>query len=69
MANEVPVEVRGWSKSEKDQLAPQVGPHHVALTGGVFVFQSPVLSFVGLVAPRIKQDQEDQLMLTRLIRD
>ena len=22
--------------SEKDQLAPQAGPHHVMLTGGVF---------------------------------
>ena len=69
MANEVPVEVRGWLKSEKGQLAPQAGRHYVALTGGVFIFQSSTLSFVGLAAPRIQQDREDQLMLTGHTRD
>lgn len=69
MANEVLIEVRGWLKSEKGQLAPQAGRHYVALTGGVFIFQSSTLSFVGLAAPRIQQDREDQLMLTGHTRD
>lgn len=56
LANEVPVEVRGWLKSEEDQLASQAEPHHMALTGGVFVFQSLSLSYLGLVASRIQQD-------------
>lgn len=69
MVNEVLIEVRGWLKSEKGQLAPQAGRHYVALTGGVFIFQSSTLSFVGLAAPRIQQDREDQLMLTGHTRD
>lgn len=64
LANKVLVEVGVVEVRETGRLTPQSGPHQGALTSGIFIFQSLVLSFASLV----QQDQEDQLMLTRLTK-
>lgn len=64
LAVTTPVEVRGWLQSERQAgWLPGEGPHHGALTGGS-LYSSLVLSSASLV----QQDQEGQLMLTRLAK-